>query len=83
MMDNNNFDLFHWIWTALMVPLGYILTAIRALGKKTDHAHKRISEHELVVAEKYIRADQFDKTIERLFNKLDRIESKLDTKVDK
>lgn len=81
--DPSSFDLFNWLWTILSVPVLWVFNAMRSFTAKLDIAHKRISDHELHVAEKYVRHDSFTKLEERIFNKLDRIEAKLDDKADK
>lgn len=43
----------------------------------------KVSKIEVLVAGEYVRKDDFDRTIERLFDKLDHIEMKIDSKADK
>lgn len=43
----------------------------------------KISKIEILVASNYVNKEDFDRTITRLFEKLDHIESKIDAKADK
>ena len=52
--------------------------------KKTDHElTQQVNNLQILVAGQYMRRDEFDKVSQALFAKLDRIEDKLDKKVDK
>ena len=48
-----------------------------------DHLNKRISDHELHVAEKYVRNENFMRLENQILKKLDSIERKTDAKADK
>lgn len=48
-----------------------------------NHLNKRISDHELHVAEKYVRNEYFLRLETQILSKLERIEKKIDAKVDK
>ena len=48
-----------------------------------DHLNKRISDHELHVAEKYVRNENFMRLENQILKKLDSIERKIDAKADK
>lgn len=82
-METNSFDLFNWLWTILGVPVAFGYTAIRSLTSKLDSAHKRVSDHELRVAEKYVRVENFTRLESRILAKLETIEKKIDDKADK
>lgn len=52
--------------------------------KKTDaELADKVQKIEVLVAGDYVKRDEMDKLGDALFKKLDRIESKLDGKVDK
>ncbi len=82
-METNSFDLFNWLCTILGVPVAFGYTAIRSLTAKLDNAHKRVSDHELRVAEKYVRVENFTRLETRILAKLESIEKKIDDKADK
>ena len=44
---------------------------------------EKVSKIEVLVAGEYVKKDDFDRIIERLFDKLDHIELKIDSKQDK
>jgi hypothetical protein len=44
---------------------------------------EKVGQIEVLVAGNYLRRDDFEHTIEALFKKLDKIEDKLDGKMDK
>ena len=43
----------------------------------------KVARIEVLVAGEYVKKDEFDRAIERLFDKLDHIEMKIDSKADK
>jgi len=43
----------------------------------------KVSKIEVLVAGAYVKRDEFDRALNRLFEKLDHIDSKLDSKADK
>ena len=44
---------------------------------------EKVGKIEVLVAGEYVKKDDFDRIIERLFDKLDHIELKIDSKADK
>lgn len=66
---------------------GWILNSIRrSIDRlRRDHSDQaiRIQEVELLVRGDYVRRDELDRFSVRLFQKLDRIEDKMDGKADK
>lgn len=52
--------------------------------QRTDHElTQQVNNLQVLVAGQYIRREEFDKLSQAIFAKLDRIEDKLDNKVDK
>lgn len=52
--------------------------------QKTDHElTQQVNNLQILVAGQYMRREEFDKVGQAIFTKLDRIEDKLDKKVDK
>lgn len=52
--------------------------------QKTDHElTQQVNNLQVLVAGQYMRREEFNKLSEAIFTKLDRIEDKLDKKVDK
>lgn len=52
--------------------------------QRTDHAlTQQVNNLQVLVAGQYMRREEFDKLSQAIFAKLDRIEDKLDNKVDK
>lgn len=82
-MENNSFDMFNWLWTIIAIPVAWFYAAIRTITGKFEVAHKRISDHELHVAEKYVRNENFIRLETQILSKLERIEKKIDDKADK
>lgn len=82
-MENNSFDLFNWLWTILSVPVIWVYSSMRTILSKLDVAHKRISDHELHVAEHYVKNEHFMRLETQILSKLERIETKIDAKADK
>lgn len=67
--------------------LGFIVRslwgAVRELQAQDSELVKRLGEIEVVVAGEYVRKIDFDRRIDAIFHKLDRIEEKIDRKADK
>ena len=81
--EPNSFDMMNLLWGLIMVPIGWIWNMIVKLSTKLDKTHERISDLEVHVAEKYVPSEAFNRFEERLFLKLNEIQSTLDRKQDK
>ncbi len=57
--------------------------ALRDLQKADKILAEKVSSIEVLVAGNYVKRDDFDKIADNIFRKLDRIEDKLDGKMDK
>lgn len=72
---------------AVSVLFGWILKtvwdAVKDLQKADDELVDKVNRIEVLVAGEYVRREEFKADIDRLFNKLDQIDKKLDSKVDK
>ena len=60
-----------------------IWDAIKVLQRDDKDLAEKLSHIEVLVAGQYVKTDKFDQMMTAIFTKLDRIEDKLDTKVDK
>ena len=63
--------------------LRVIWEGLRELQKADVDLAAKISEIQLLVAGSYVKKDELDGVIKALFTKLDKIEDKLDKKVDR
>lgn len=63
--------------------LRVIWEGLRELQKADVDLTSKISEIQLLVAGSYVKKDELDGVIKALFTKLDKIEDKLDKKVDR
>ena len=63
--------------------LRVIWEGLRELQKADVDLTSKISEIQLLVAGNYVKKDELDGVINALFTKLDKIEDKLDKKVDR
>ena len=79
--------IVNFLLAGLSGVLGFLLRAIWQAVRDLQASDKQITEKvtaiEVLVAGNYIRRDEFDKSIERIFDKLDAIDRKLDNKADK
>ena len=57
--------------------------SLNQLQQKDSDLADKVSRIEVLVAGEYVKKDDFDRVIERLFDKLDHIEMKIDQKADK
>ena len=67
---------FGWI-------LKVIWDAVKELQKADDQIIDKVNRIEVLVAGEYVKRDDFRADMDRLFDKLDAIDKKLDTKADK
>ena len=57
--------------------------SMKSLQERDEHLANKVQQIEVLVAGQYIKREDFDRTVAALFTKLDRIEQKIDKKVDK
>lgn len=57
--------------------------SIQKLHRDDRELSDKVSRIEVLVAGEYVKRDEFDRSMERLFDKLDHIEMKIDSKADK
>lgn len=80
-------DLFNVAMGFLMAIFGWFLRisweSLNNLQQADRELSDKVSKIEVLVAGEYVKKEDFDRTIERLFDKLDHIEMKIDNKADK
>jgi hypothetical protein len=57
--------------------------SVRMLEKTDDMINEKVNRVEVLVAGEYVRREEFQDGVQRLFTKLDQIEAKIDQKADK
>lgn len=79
--------VINWLLTGFGVLIGAVLNAVWQSVKELQTADKdltaKVAEIEVLVAGAYVKKDEISKLSDAIFAKLDRIEDKLDGKVDK
>lgn len=79
--------IINWLLAGFGSLIGFLLNAVWQAVKDLQSADKelasKVAEIEVLVAGAYVRKDEFTHSVNALFAKLDRIEDKLDKKVDK
>ena len=80
-------SIFNMISGALLLLGGWFLrimwdTLMNLQAQDRELADK-VARIEVLVAGEYVKKEDFDRVIERLFDKLDHIELKIDSKADK
>ena len=80
-------DLFNVAMGALLLLGGWIMRimwdSLQGLQRQDRELADKVGKIEVLVAGEYVKKDDFDRVIERLFDKLDHIELKIDNKADK
>ena len=80
-------DLFNVAMGALLLLGGWFMRimwdSLQGLQKQDRELADKVGKIEVLVAGEYVKKDDFDRVIERLFDKLDHIELKIDNKADK
>lgn len=79
--------LINWLLAGFGTLIGFLLRAVWQAVKDLQDADKQLTDKvgriEVLVAGDYVKRETFDRLSDALFTKLDRIENKLDGKVDK
>lgn len=79
--------LINWLLAGFGTLIGFLLSAVWQAVKDLQDADKQLTDKvgriEVLVAGDYVKRETFDRLSDALFTKLDRIENKLDGKVDK
>lgn len=79
--------IINWLMGGFGALIGFMLhviwQAVKDLQKTDKDLAEKVSTIEVLVAGSYVKYDQFDALRSALFSKLDRIEEKLSSKVDK
>lgn len=79
--------IINWLLAGFGALIGFLLNAVWQAVKDLQTADKVLAEKvgsiEVLVAGAYVKKDEFADTVKALFAKLDKIEDKLDKKVDK
>lgn len=77
----------NWILAGFGGLIGFLLNtvwqAVKDLQKADKELTSKVAEIEVLVAGAYVKKDDLEKLSNAIFTKLDRIEDKLDGKVDK
>lgn len=79
--------LFNIVYAAAGALCGFILNNLWQAMKDLQTADRaltdKVAQIEVLVAGQYVKRDTFDAKVDALFNKLDQMESKFDTKLDR
>lgn len=79
--------IINWLLAGFGTLIGFLLNAVWQVVKDLQTADKVLAEKvgsiEVLVAGAYVKKDEFADTVKALFAKLDKIEDKIDKKVDK
>lgn len=57
--------------------------SMTSLQKQDRDLADKVARIEVLVAGEYVKKEEFDRAVQRLFDKLDHIEMKIDSKADK
>lgn len=80
-------SLVNWLLAGFGALIGFLLNAVwqavKDLQKSDKEIAAKVAEIEVLVAGDYVKKNEFQDNIKALFAKLDKIEDKIDRKVDK
>lgn len=80
-------DLINWILGLFGTIIGFMVKSVWGSVKELQNNDKdlidRVHSIETLVAGEYVKKDEMTQHVIAMFKKLDRIESKLDSKMDK
>jgi hypothetical protein len=69
--------------TVITLGAGIFGWIMKTLWDSVRRLEKEVSDIEVLVAREYVKRDEFRQDIQRIFEKLDTIEAKIDSKADK
>lgn len=79
--------IINWLLAGFGALIGFLLNSVWQSVKDLQTADKRLADKvsgiEVLVAGDYVKRADFDRTIDRLFQKLDHIEMKINEKADR
>lgn len=79
--------IINWLLASFGALIGFLLNAVwqavKDLQKADTTLADKVGKIEVLVAGAYVKRDEFDRALNRLFEKLDHIEMKIDKKADK
>jgi len=79
--------IINWLLAGFGGLIGFLLNAVWQAVKDLQSSDKSLAEKvnsiEVLVAGNYVKRDSFDDALNRIFQKLDHIEEKIDRKADK
>lgn len=79
--------IINWIIAAFGALVGFVLKVVwdelKALQKEDREIADKVSSIEVLVAGNYVKRDEFERMVTRMFEKLDTIEEKISGKVDR
>lgn len=80
-------DLYNTAMGLVMVLAGWFMRimwdSLKDLRVQDNALAEKVSRIEVLVAGEYVKKDEFERAVQRLFDKLEHIEMKIDRKVDK
>jgi hypothetical protein len=80
-------SIINWALAGISGLIGFFLhsvwTAVKDLQSADTKLVAKVAEIEVLVAGNYVKRDEFDRVVQRLFEKLDSISEKIDHKADK
>ena len=79
--------LFNWVFGIATTSFGFLInsiwSSIRDIQKAQSRLQTRLSEVEVLVAGSYVKRQEFERFVDRVIDKLDVIDAKIDGKADK
>ncbi len=79
--------IINWLLAGFGGLIGFLLNAVWQAVNDLQRADTKLAEKvaniEVLVAGNYVKRESFDTAVERIFQKLDHIEEKIDRKADK
>ena len=79
--------VFESLLAIVNILLGFVLATlwqeVKSLQKSDTALADKVASIEVLVAGQYVKRDYFEAKLDALFHKLDYMESKFDTKIDK
>lgn len=81
--DPTDYEAAKFIWTVLLVPLGWIGWIVKTVSGNQRELEKDLSNHKLYAANNFVKHADLKATEERILDAIKGLRSELRNKVDK
>lgn len=79
----SDFEVAKFIWTILLLPLGWIAWIVKTLFSRQRETEKELAAHKLYAANNFVKQDDLQATESRILSAITELKEDIRNKVDK